>query len=128
MAGGRARRPEPAGSVKPADVEGLLSLAAAAAEFAVPRSTLTRAARVGNLEARRLGNQWVTTAAAVRAWLRGARHRPGPGPERGAMPAAAPAPIGGGGAGALDGAGGGAPPAAPAPPGRGRRSPGPARP
>src|SRR5215218_9284994 len=83
MAGGRARRPEPAGSVKPADVEGLLSLAAAAAEFAVPRSTLTRAARVGNLEARRLGNQWVTTAAAVRAWLRGARHRPGPGPGRG---------------------------------------------
>jgi hypothetical protein len=93
MAARRGRSAEPAESAGRVEGAGLLPLAAAAEVFRVPRSTLTRAARVGNLEARRLGNQWVTTAAAVRAWLRGARHRPGPGPGRGRGRPRAPAPA-----------------------------------
>jgi hypothetical protein len=113
MAARRGRGAEPAESAGRVEGAGLLPLAAAAEAFRVPRSTLTRAARVGNLEARRLGNQWVTTAGAVRAWLREARHRPGPGPGQGVGRPRAPAPAVSDGGGAP---GAGAPAAAPGPP------------
>ena len=80
--------------------EGLLSVGEASRLFGIPRATLSVAAREGRLDARKVGKGYVTTAAAVRAWLRGARHRPGPRPGRGVgrprQPAAAsprPAPC-----------------------------------
>ena len=65
-------------------------LAELAASTGVSRYTLAYAARTGAMEAQRLGSQWVTTLAAVEAWLKGARHRPGRTPRR--RPPAAPAP------------------------------------
>jgi hypothetical protein len=60
-----------------------MTLAEAAARVGVLPVTLRRAARVGNLEARRSGKVWLTTEAHARAWLRAARHRPGPKPGEG---------------------------------------------
>jgi hypothetical protein len=52
----------------------------------VSRSTLRAAAQAGHLQARRISpgprGQWVMTLAAVDAWLKGARHRPGRTPQR----------------------------------------------
>ena len=59
-----------------------MTVAEAADRFGLARSTLSRAARVGNLETRRSGRIWLTTAPAVRAWLKDARHRPGRTPQR----------------------------------------------
>ena len=61
-----------------------------AALTGVSRYTLAYAARTGSLEAQRLGSQWVTTVAAVEAWLKAAGHRPGRKPQR---RAAAAAPV-----------------------------------
>ena len=44
----------------------------------------------GHLPARRVGYQWLSTPAAVDAYLKGARHRPGRTPQR--RPPAAPTP------------------------------------
>jgi excisionase family DNA binding protein len=74
--------PEGAGSVH-AQAAGLLSVGEASRLFGVPRATLSVAAREGRLDARKVGKGYVTTAAAVRAWLRDARHRPGPRPGKG---------------------------------------------
>ena len=63
--------------------EDWISVADAAEHLGINRRTLTRAAQVGNLEARRVRQLWVTTLPAVQAWLRGVRHRPGPRPGRG---------------------------------------------
>jgi excisionase family DNA binding protein len=60
-----------------------MTLAEAAARAGVHVGTLRRAALVGNLEAQRSGKVWLTTEAHVRAWLRAARHRPGPRPGQG---------------------------------------------
>ena len=62
------------------DREAELPLAEAARVRGLSRFTLASAARTGRLEARPMGSQWVTTLAAVDAWLKGARHRPGPAP------------------------------------------------
>ncbi len=59
-----------------------MTVAEAADRFGLARSTLSRAARVGNLETRRSGRIWLTTTPAVRAWLKNARHRPGRTPHR----------------------------------------------
>ncbi len=72
--GGPAAGSEPRGG---------MTLAEAAALVGVQPGTLRRAALVGNLEAQRSGNVWLTTEAHVRAWLRAARHRPGPRPGEG---------------------------------------------
>ena len=60
----------------------------------VSRSTLRAAAQAGHLQARRISpgprGQWVLTLAAVDAWLKGARHRPGRTPRRRPPEAAAP--------------------------------------
>ena len=53
-----------------------------AARFGVSRRTLNQAAITGQLPARRTGKIWRTTPAAVEAWLKGARHRPGRTPQR----------------------------------------------
>ena len=66
-----------------AQAEGLLSVGEASRLFGVPRATLSVAAREGRLDARKVGKGYVTTAAAVRAWLRASRHRPGPRPGAG---------------------------------------------
>jgi excisionase family DNA binding protein len=73
-----------------------ISVADAAAQLGINRRTLTRAAQVGNLEARRVRQLWLTTLPAAQAWLKAARHRPGPRPGRGlGRPrAAAEAPAG----------------------------------
>jgi excisionase family DNA binding protein len=55
-----------------------LTLGQASERFAVPRSTLSYAARQGHLRARKLGTLWVTTARAVREWLAHGKHVPGP--------------------------------------------------
>jgi hypothetical protein len=62
------------------DREEELPLAEAARIRGLSRFTLASAARTGRLSARPMGSQWVTTLAAVDAWLKGARHRPGPAP------------------------------------------------
>jgi len=67
-----------------------IGITEAARRCGVSRDTLARAARDGNLETRRTGKLWLTTPAAIEAYLRGARHRPGRTPQRRA-PAAAPA-------------------------------------
>jgi excisionase family DNA binding protein len=59
-----------------------MTVAEAADRLGLARSTLSRAARVGTLETRRSGRIWLTTAPAVRAWLKEARHRPGRKPRR----------------------------------------------
>jgi hypothetical protein len=85
---------------------GLISVGEASRLFRIPRATLSVAAREGRLDARKVGKGYVTTAAAVRNWLREARRRPGPRPGKGvgrprrpaeapSPPAAAPAPPGG---------------------------------
>jgi excisionase family DNA binding protein len=53
-----------------------------AARFGVSRRTLNQAAITGQLPARRTGKIWLTTPAAVDAWLKAARHRPGRTPQR----------------------------------------------
>jgi hypothetical protein len=68
-----------------------LPLAEAARIRGLSRFTLASAARTGRLEARPMGSQWVTTLAAVDAWLKAARHRPGPAPKP--RVAEAPAPY-----------------------------------
>jgi excisionase family DNA binding protein len=77
-----------------------ISVADAAERLGVNRRTLTRAAQVGNLEARRIRQLWLTTLPAARAWLKAARHRPGPRPGRGVgrprPPAGSPGPAGAG--------------------------------
>jgi hypothetical protein len=79
----------------PCDLE--IGMALAAQLSGVSRSTLRAAAQTGQLAARRISpgprGQWVLTLAAVDAWLKAARHRPGPAPRRrreGAPPAAGP--------------------------------------
>jgi hypothetical protein len=63
-----------------------LGMALVAALSGVSRSTLRAAAQAGHLQARRISpgprGQWVLTLAAVDAWLKGARHRPGRTPQR----------------------------------------------
>ena len=58
-----------------------LPLAEAARIRGLSRFTLASAARTGRLRARPMGSQWVTTLASVDAWLKEARHRPGPAPK-----------------------------------------------
>ena len=53
-----------------------------AALTGVSRYTLAAAAKTGHLPARKLGSQWIATLAAAETWLREARHRPGPVPQR----------------------------------------------
>ena len=53
----------------------LLSLKEAAARFGLSRSHLQLLARTGRLEAVRLGRDWFTTDAAVRAYLDNAELR-----------------------------------------------------
>src|SRR5262245_30065034 len=60
-----------------------MTSAEAAPRVRVLPVALRRAALVGNLEARRSGKVWLTTEAHARAWLRAARHRPGPKPGEG---------------------------------------------
>ncbi len=63
-----------------------LGMALVAALSGVSRSTLRAAAQAGHLRARRISpgprGQWVLTLAAVDAWFKGARHRPGRTPRR----------------------------------------------
>jgi hypothetical protein len=66
-----------------------IGLPEAAALFGLSRYTLARAARDAHLTTRRTGKIWLTTPAAVDAWLKGARHRPGRTPQR--RPPTAPA-------------------------------------
>jgi excisionase family DNA binding protein len=67
-----------------------ITLVEAAARLALNERTLRRAAKDGHLETRRSGKVWLTTQAAVEAWLRGARHRPGRTPQRRPPPAPTP--------------------------------------
>ena len=71
-----------------------LGMALVATLTGVSRSTLRAAAQAGHLQARRISpgprGQWVMTLAAVDAWLKGARHRPGRTPRRRPPEAAAP--------------------------------------
>ena len=55
-----------------------LTVAEAAERLGLNARTLRRAAALGNLESRRSGKVWLTTLFAARAWLKEARHRPGP--------------------------------------------------
>jgi hypothetical protein len=55
-----------------------VTVAEAAGELGVNARTLRRAAAGGALDSRRSGKVWLTTLAAARAWLKDARHRPGP--------------------------------------------------
>jgi hypothetical protein len=73
-----------------------IGLPEAAALFGLSRYTLARAARDAHLETRRTGKIWLTTPAAVDAWLKAARHRPGRTPRRrpsGATAASSPPPA-----------------------------------
>jgi hypothetical protein len=72
-----------------------ITLVEAAARLALNERTLRRAAKDGHLETRRSSKVWLTTPAAVEAWLKGARHRPGRTPQRraGAAPADSPPPA-----------------------------------
>lgn len=56
---------------------GLLSLREASALTAVPRVTLNRAILTGRLPAKLVGDRWLVTEDAVRAWIAAAPHRPG---------------------------------------------------
>src|SRR5215218_9045044 len=79
-----------AGPRPPRDQE--IGMALVATLTGVSRSTLRAAAQAGHLQARRISpgprGQWVLTLAAVDAWLKGARHRPGRTPQRRASDAA----------------------------------------
>jgi hypothetical protein len=66
----------------PPDRLTLRPLVELAAATGVSRYTLAYAARTGAMEAQRLGSQWVSTLAAVEAWLKDSRHRPGRPPRR----------------------------------------------
>lgn len=55
-----------------------VTVAEAAERLGVNARTLRRAAALGTLESRRSGKVWLTTLLAARAWLKDARHRPGP--------------------------------------------------
>lgn len=59
-----------------------IGISEAAVRYRLSRDTLARAARDGNLETRRTGKLWLTTPAAIEAYLRSARHRPGRKPQR----------------------------------------------
>jgi excisionase family DNA binding protein len=59
-----------------------IGITEAALRSGVSRDTLARAARDGNLATRRTGKLWLTTPAAIDAYLKGARHRPGRKPQR----------------------------------------------
>jgi excisionase family DNA binding protein len=59
-----------------------IGITEAGLRFGLSRDTLARAARDGNLETRRTGKLWLTTPAAVEAYLKSARHRRGPKPQR----------------------------------------------
>ena len=71
----------PGGGATPIDEWSDLKSAAAA--VGVPRRTLNQAVREGKLPARRVADVWLVRLPDVRAWLRGARHRPGPRPRPG---------------------------------------------
>jgi hypothetical protein len=60
-----------------------IGLPEAAVAAGLSRFTLARAAKDGNLQTRRTGKIWLTTPALVDAWLKAARHRPGPHPGHG---------------------------------------------
>jgi excisionase family DNA binding protein len=49
----------------------------------VPAVTLRVAAAAGHLGAQRSGKVWLVRLPAVRAWLKAAKHRPGPRPGAG---------------------------------------------
>jgi excisionase family DNA binding protein len=70
-----------------------IGLTEAALRFGLSRDTLARAARDGNLQTRRTGKLWLTTPAAVDAYLKGARHRPGRTPQRRLVGGASPPPT-----------------------------------
>jgi hypothetical protein len=55
-----------------------VTVAEIAGQLDVNARTLRRAAATGALDSRRSGKVWLTTLAAARAWLKDARHRPGP--------------------------------------------------
>jgi hypothetical protein len=82
---------------RPAAATEWVTVAEAAEELDINARTLRRAAATGALDSRRSGKVWLTTLAAARAWLKDARHRPGPrlgqgiGRPRPAPPPAAPA-------------------------------------
>ena len=59
-----------------------IGITEAGLRFGLSRDTLARAARDGNLETRRTGKLWLTTPAAVAAYLKSARHRRGPKPKQ----------------------------------------------
>jgi excisionase family DNA binding protein len=67
-----------------------IGITEAALRFGISRDTLARAARDGNLATRRTGKLWLTTPAAIDAYLKSARHRPGRKPQRRAADAAPP--------------------------------------
>jgi excisionase family DNA binding protein len=75
---GRARPRPSRRAAEPSEATEWLTVAEAAERLDLNPRTLRRAAAVGNLEARRSGKVWLTTLGAVRAWLKDARHRPGP--------------------------------------------------
>jgi excisionase family DNA binding protein len=88
------RRAAGAGRREERDVE--QALGDLAARFGVSRRTLNQAALTGQLPARRTGKIWLTTPAAVDAWLKASRHRPGRTPQRrppDATPASSPPPA-----------------------------------
>jgi hypothetical protein len=94
------RRPRPGAPAPrpPRDLE--IGMALAAQLSGVSRNTLRAAAQTGQLPARRISpgprGQWVLTLAAIDGWLKAARHRPGPLPQRRppeAPASAAPAPA-----------------------------------
>lgn len=60
-----------------------IPLALAAEDVRRPLAALLAAAEAGTLTARRIGPLWVTTPAAVTAWVENADHRPGPPPGAG---------------------------------------------
>jgi len=70
-----------------ADRHEYIGITEAALRFGLSRDTLARAARDGNLESRRTGKLWLTTPAAIDAYLKSARHRRGPKPQRRALDA-----------------------------------------
>lgn len=61
-----------------------MTLAQAAALRGVNLRTLQAAALKGTLPARKFGDVWATTLPHVDAWLKNAKHRPGPLPKKGA--------------------------------------------
>jgi excisionase family DNA binding protein len=75
-----------------------VTVAEAAGLVDVPAVTLRVAAAAGHLGAQRSGKVWLVRLPAVRAWLKAAKHRPGPKPGQGVgrprrPPETAPAPA-----------------------------------